>query len=162
MFGMPCLFACSGCSHNLLSPFSESSLGSGSDQFEDWPKANDTAASVYIASTMDVLSFRTSMVTMPRGDQESRVDSSCTRQSRSQATSSQRPHRWKPAVAGALQRKSKRMMINAERVPVAPLSCGGSLSATDFEKSKWKIMYPLFVKEGLVDPSEHNCFVSVM
>jgi hypothetical protein len=31
---------------------------------------------------------------------------------------------------------------------------GGSLSAADFDKSKWEIMYPLFVEEGLVGPFE--------
>jgi hypothetical protein len=27
----------------------------------------------------------------------------------------------------------------------------GSLSAIDFDKSEWEIMYPLFVEEGLVE-----------
>jgi hypothetical protein len=31
---------------------------------------------------------------------------------------------------------------------------GGSLSATDFDRTKWEIMYPLFVEEGLVNHSE--------
>jgi hypothetical protein len=33
--------------------------------------------------------------------------------------------------------------------------CGDSLSTADFDRSEWEIMYPLFVVEGLVDPSEH-------
>jgi hypothetical protein len=51
---------------------------------------------------------------------------------------------------------------------VAPTLCGGSLSAADFDRSVWKIMYPLFVAEGLIDPSERvsrkdaGFFVSVL
>jgi hypothetical protein len=37
---------------------------------------------------------------------------------------------------------------------VAPISLGGSLSAANFHKSEWEIMYPLFVEDGLVDSSE--------
>jgi hypothetical protein len=37
---------------------------------------------------------------------------------------------------------------------VAPTPRGGSLFAADFDKSEWEIMYPLFVEEGLVVPSE--------
>jgi hypothetical protein len=37
---------------------------------------------------------------------------------------------------------------------VKPILCGGSLSAADFDWSEWEIMYPLFLEEGLVDPSE--------
>jgi hypothetical protein len=36
-----------------------------------------------------------------------------------------------------------------------PIPCGGSLSAVDFDRSEWEIMYPLFVEEGLVDPFKH-------
>jgi hypothetical protein len=38
---------------------------------------------------------------------------------------------------------------------VAPLLDGGLLSTTDFDQSKWEIMYPRFVEEGLVDPLGH-------
>jgi hypothetical protein len=34
-----------------------------------------------------------------------------------------------------------------------PSRLGGTLSAADFDQSEWEIMYPCFVKEGLVDPS---------
>jgi hypothetical protein len=37
---------------------------------------------------------------------------------------------------------------------VAPTPRGGLLSAADFNRSEWEIMYPLFVVEGLVDPAE--------
>jgi hypothetical protein len=47
------------------------------------------------------------------------------------------------------------MKIDAERTLVAPTSHGGLLSVADFNKSEWKIMYPLFVEEGLIDSSEH-------
>jgi hypothetical protein len=30
----------------------------------------------------------------------------------------------------------------------------GALSAVDFDKYEWEIMYPLFVEEGLIDLSE--------
>jgi hypothetical protein len=46
------------------------------------------------------------------------------------------------------------MKIDAGCALVAPMPHGGSLSAADFNKSEWEIMYPLFVEEGLVDPSE--------
>jgi hypothetical protein len=46
------------------------------------------------------------------------------------------------------------MKIDARRALAVPLPRGGSLSTADFDKSEWEIMYPLFVKEGIVDPSE--------
>jgi hypothetical protein len=55
------------------------------DQFEDWPKANDTAASVYIALTTDASSSRTSAANAPRGKQGSRADGSSARWCRSRA-----------------------------------------------------------------------------
>jgi hypothetical protein len=30
---------------------------------------------------------------------------------------------------------------------------GGQLSTADFDQSEWEILYPHFVEEGLVDPS---------
>jgi hypothetical protein len=38
---------------------------------------------------------------------------------------------------------------------VAPMPHSGSLSAADFDKYEQEIMFPRFVEEGLVDPSEH-------
>jgi hypothetical protein len=46
------------------------------------------------------------------------------------------------------------MMIDAEPALATPMPCGGSLSASDFDKSEWEIMYPLFIEEGLVGRSE--------
>jgi hypothetical protein len=44
--------------------------------------------------------------------------------------------------------------VHVELALEIPASRGDSLSATDFERSEWEIMYPPFVAEGLVDPSE--------
>jgi hypothetical protein len=38
---------------------------------------------------------------------------------------------------------------------VTPTPRGGLLSAANFDKSEWEIMYPCFVEEGLIDSSEH-------
>jgi hypothetical protein len=57
-------------------------------------------------------------------------------------------------LTNALQRKSNKMKVDTERALVAPIPCGGSLSTTDFDRSEWEIIYPLFVEEGLVDPSK--------
>jgi hypothetical protein len=58
----------------------------GSDQFEDWPEANDTTVSVYVALTVGASISCTLIVNIPRGNQESRANSSSTRHSRSQVT----------------------------------------------------------------------------
>jgi hypothetical protein len=57
-------------------------------------------------------------------------------------------------LTNPLRRKSKKTKIDAERALAAPTLCGGLLSTTDFDKSEWEIVYPLFVEEGLVSPSE--------
>jgi hypothetical protein len=60
------------------------------------------------------------------------------------------------------------MKIDARRALAVPLPRGGSLSTADFDKSEWEIMYPLFIEEGIVDPSECVnrkdvwCFMLVM
>jgi hypothetical protein len=64
------------------------------------------------------------------------------------------PQRQKTALANFPQRKFKKMMIDAERALATPTLRGGSLSASDFDKSEWEIMYPLFIEEGLVGRSE--------
>jgi hypothetical protein len=48
----------------------------------------------------------------------------------------------------------KKIKIDAGRALAAPTSRGSSLSAANFDKLEWEIMYPLFVEEGLVDSSE--------
>jgi hypothetical protein len=73
---------------NLISRVSEPSTSFSSNQFEDWPEANDIVASTYIALTADALSSRILMVNAPRGGPKSYAGSSCTRHSHSQAYSS--------------------------------------------------------------------------
>jgi hypothetical protein len=58
---------------------SEPSYGFSSDQFKDWPEANDAAVSVYVALTVDVSRSRTSLVNALHVDQESHADISSTR-----------------------------------------------------------------------------------
>jgi hypothetical protein len=82
------------------------------------------------------------------------ADGSSTQNSRTQATLTQKPQRLKSAFTSALQRKSKKMKVDAECAFATLVSRGGSLCAADFDKSAWEIMYPLFVEEGLVAPSE--------
>jgi hypothetical protein len=79
----------------------EPSSGSGSDQFIDWPEANDAMVGVYVALTTDVSRSRTSPVNASHVNQESLTDISSTRRSRSQAISSRKPHQQKPMATGA-------------------------------------------------------------
>jgi hypothetical protein len=46
------------------------------------------------------------------------------------------------------------MKVDIEHALATPILSGGSLSAADFDRLEWKIMYPLFVEEGLVAHSE--------
>jgi hypothetical protein len=55
----------------------------------------------------------------------------------------------------ASQRKSKNTKVDTECTLVMPNPRSGSLSAADFDRSKWETMYPPFVEEGLIDPSKH-------
>jgi hypothetical protein len=119
----------------LASHVLEPSYGFNSDQFEDWPEANDTMVSVYVALTMDVLRFRTSPVNAPHVDQESHADIPSTRRSCSWVTSSRKPHRQKPTAVGDPQRKSKNMKIDVGRALAAPTPCG-VFSAVDFDRSE--------------------------
>jgi hypothetical protein len=57
-------------------------------------------------------------------------------------------------LTSASRGKSKKIKIVAEGYLAAPTSRGGLLSTTDVDKLEWEIMYPLFVKEGLMDSSE--------
>jgi hypothetical protein len=54
------LFLSPACGHHSLAL--NLHLGSDSDAFEDWLKANDMAASVYVALTTDALSSRVSTI----------------------------------------------------------------------------------------------------
>jgi hypothetical protein len=64
------------------------------------------------------------------------------------------PLRQKTVLTDAPWRQSQKMKIDVEHALAMPTWRGGSISAIDFEKSKWDIMYPLFVEEGLVGPFE--------
>jgi hypothetical protein len=64
------------------------------------------------------------------------------------------PRQQKTALPNAPRTKSRKTKIDVDRALAAPMLRGGSLSAADFDKSKWEIMYPLFVEEGLVGPFE--------
>jgi hypothetical protein len=44
--------------------------------------------------------------------------------------------------------------VDAEHALEMPACLGSSLSTADFDRSEWEIMYPLFVVEDLIDPSE--------
>jgi hypothetical protein len=53
------------------------------------------------------------------------------------------------------RRRSKRTKkFAAGDNATVPSLRGGPLSAADFDKAEWEIMYPHFVEEGLVDPPE--------
>jgi hypothetical protein len=137
------------------SPLSKLHSSSSSDSFDDWPKANDMAASVYVVLTADASSSHMSTVGAPHCTRKSLADDSCTQPSRTRAGLTQKPWRWKFAFTSAPQRKSKKMKVDAERALVVPILRGGSISAADFDRSEWEIKYPLFVEEGLIDPSKH-------
>jgi hypothetical protein len=66
---------------------------------------------------------------------------------------SRKPWRQKPAWTGAPRKKLKKAKIDVERALETPMPHGSLLSAADFGWFEWEIMYPLFVAEGLVDPS---------
>jgi hypothetical protein len=51
------------------------------------------------------------------------------------------------------KKRSKRAKVDADHALAASAPCDGSLSIADFDKLEWEILYPLFVAEGLVDPS---------
>jgi hypothetical protein len=76
-----------------LSRVSEPSSSSDNDLFEDCPKANDMAVSVYIALTTDASGSRASTADTPHGDQESHAGSSSTRQCCPWAAAVRRSHR---------------------------------------------------------------------
>jgi hypothetical protein len=65
-----------------------------------------------------------------------------------------RPRWQKSRLTSAPLRKSNKTKIDAERALAVRTPHGGSLWASYFDRSEWEIMYPLFVMEGLIDPSE--------
>jgi hypothetical protein len=44
------------------------------------------------------------------------------------------------------------MKVNTGSTFAAPSPHDGALSAADFDRSEWEIMYPRFVEEGFVGP----------
>jgi hypothetical protein len=133
------------------SPLSKLRSSSDGDLFYDWPEANDIVASVYVMLTTDASSSRAPTVSSPHYTRKSCIDDSSTRQSRTRATSSQKPRRWKSALSSAPWRKSKKIYVDVEHTLAAPIPHGGSLSATNFDRSEWEIMYHLFVEDDLCD-----------
>jgi hypothetical protein len=118
-----------------VSHASEPSSNCYSDQFEDWPEANDTAVGVYIALTADALS------SVPRW-------SMC----HMMLVLSLMAHLLANLTQGQLQRESlsgkmcgcwcsrrkcNKMKIDAGCTHAAPTSHSGLLFATDFDKSEW-------------------------
>jgi hypothetical protein len=140
--------------HHPCSQSSSRCSDSDSDMFEDWPEANNMVSNVYVSLTTDASSYHVSTVGGLHDGQEFCAGGSSYQRSHSRAASSKKPQRWRSAPTGALWRKLKKSKIVAEHALIAPASCLGSLSATNFDKSEWETTYPLFVQEGLVDPSK--------
>jgi hypothetical protein len=140
--------------HGPHSPLSELRSSSSSRLFDDWPEANNMVVSVFVALTTDALSSHASMASASHCTRKSCANGSSTRQSHTRATPSRRPRRQKYALTSAPRRKSKTTKVDSELTLAAPTPRGGSLSAANFDRSKWEIMYLLFVTKGLIDPSE--------
>jgi hypothetical protein len=73
--------------HGPHSPLSKFHSSCGSNLFDDWPEANDMAASVYVALTVDALSSHASTVGDPHCTQKSLANDSCTEPSHARAGS---------------------------------------------------------------------------
>jgi hypothetical protein len=73
--------------HGPPSRPSDPCSSSGSNLFEDWPKANDMAVSVYVALIADASSSCASTAIAPPSGQEYHAGSSSTRPSRSRVDS---------------------------------------------------------------------------
>jgi hypothetical protein len=119
----------------------------------NWPEANDMVVSVYDALTADASSSCASTINASRDARKYSLDGSSTQQSHSQVTSSQKSRWQKPSLTSAPRRKLKKTMVDVERTLAAPPPRGGSLSTSNFDRSEWEIMFPLFVMEGLIDLS---------
>jgi hypothetical protein len=64
--------------------------------------------------------------------------------------------RWqKVAPTDAPRKRSKKMKVDVDYALAESTPYSGSVSTADFNKSEWKIMYPLFMAEGLIDPPTH-------
>jgi hypothetical protein len=104
------------------------------------------AVIVYIELSVDALISHTPMIDAPCGGQKS-----CFGDSSVQKTKKTR--RRNAALTDTPRKRSKKMKVDVNRALGAPAPRDGSLSTTDFDKFEWEIVYPLFVAEGLVDPS---------
>jgi hypothetical protein len=128
------------------SPASHSRESFDPDSFENWPEPSDMAVSVYIALSADASSSRMHAINVPLDGLKSRFRDLPTKKMR-------KTRRQKAAPTDALQKRSKRAKVDVDRALAASAPHDGSVSIADFDKSEWEIMYPLFVAEGLVDPS---------
>jgi hypothetical protein len=65
-----------------------------------------------------------------------------------------RKTRWdKVAPSDTPRKKSKKTKVDIDRALATTTVLKGQMSAADFARSEWEIMYPLFVAEGLIDTS---------
>jgi hypothetical protein len=130
------------------SPASHPCASSDADSFENWPKANDMAACVYIAMSADASGSHTPAIDAPRDGKKLCFSDPSVQKMR-------KTRQWKAAPAVAPPKRSKKAKVDVDRALAAAAPHNGSLSTAVFDKSEWEIMYPLFVAEGVVDPSAH-------
>jgi hypothetical protein len=95
-------------------------------------------ASVYVVLTIDASNSRASTASALQCTQKPCADGPSTR-----ATLSRRPWWQKSRLTSAPLRKSNKTKIDVERALAVCTPCGGSLSASYFDRSEWDIMYPL-------------------
>jgi hypothetical protein len=67
---------------------------------------------------------------------------------------SQRSRGQKLEDVGVARKRSKRMKVNTGCTLATSSLHDGALSDADFDQSEWKIMYPRFVEEVFVGPSD--------
>jgi hypothetical protein len=123
---------------------SDSSMVSNLDSIS----SNDMAACVYIAMSVDASGSRTPAIDAPRDGKKLCFSDPSVRKMR-------KTQQWKAAPADAPRKRSKKVKVDVDRALAASAPHNGSLSTAVFDKSEWEIMYPLFVAEGVVDPSAH-------
>jgi hypothetical protein len=152
-----------------LSPSSSAS----SDWFKDWPEANDMAANIYVALTAEPLSstLHVDLEAIHARVHRWLIPRQAARGLRIMVLAGgnftpgpprirdlMTERRCRRSTYGEPPRKrSKRLKKTAaEGSVVTPSLPGSSLSAVDFDKSEWEIMYALFVESGLVASSERT------
>jgi hypothetical protein len=130
------------------SPSLRSRENSNANSFKSWPEVNNMDARVYAALSADASSSCKHAIDAPCVNRRSHFNNSPVQKTRKT--------QWhKTAPSDAPRKRSKKVKVDIDRALVAPAARDGSLSAADFARSKWEIMYPLFVAEGLVDTSTH-------